>query len=140
MYMYIGLGFPGTRILESIYFPYFPKVWKAYSFQNCGTRKAQSYIHIYMYMYIGLGFPGTRILESICFPYFPKVWKAYSFQGKYVKKPHTLHSFGKYILTESIESIFFPWKVCKETSYFPFFRKVYNYRKYRKHILSKESM
>merc|ERR1712030_73382 len=63
---------------ESIYFP---KVWKAYSFHNCGTRKAQSYIHIYMYMYVGLGFPGTRILESICFPYFPKVWKAYSYQN-----------------------------------------------------------
>ena len=80
--MYIGLGFPGTRILESICFPYFLKVWKAYSYQNCGTWNPQSYIHIYIYIYIYVyvyrtGVSGTRFLESIFFPFFPKV---YTFQ------------------------------------------------------------
>merc|ERR1712030_195664 len=89
--MYIGLGFSGTTIMERICFPYFRKEWKVYAFQNFGTRKPQSYIHIHIYMYIGLGFSGTTILERICFQYF---WKVYT--------------FGKYILSKSIESIFFP--------------------------------
>ena len=52
IYMYIGLGFSGTTILERICFPYFRKVWKAYAFQNSGTRKPQSYIHIHIYICI----------------------------------------------------------------------------------------
>ena len=103
--MYIGLGFPGTTILIRICFPYFRKVWKAYAFQNSGTRKPQSYIHINLY--IGLGFSGTTILERICFPY---IWKIYTF-GKYILSEsiyfRKVSTFGKYIL---LESIYF-WKV-----------------------------